>query len=383
MKKESGRVVECQKCGKRLYPPVTFVAPGHFRVNMVFPNTLVHKHLLSDHSQDIDPMVLEYLRRGGPCPKCHTITRGGPEAAAHALKCGLIPWEFKLVRVTLENRQEGNREFVVDPEKNSIVAETQWTEEDAPLEKVSEPQPSIPEEHAPEEEMPEAEEEIQVSSEVAATPQEPQPQPTPQPEVTGPSAPPSTPSTSPKTSNKQPPTSISPTQQTPGTSFGKGRPSQERGEEELEEEEVPMEPTELEGIEWRPVTELVRQYGEHYHIKPRPRPRRRKREYEEYEEELEQVRPKKKRSYLPYVAIGLLAVAAVAYFLHRRQRSPVQPSSGSPLGVPMGITPVAPSVPPTPQSAPEPSASKPPASQGEKPTTTPIVADWTQKLKVI
>jgi hypothetical protein len=242
---------------------------------------------------------------------------------------------------------------------------------------VSEPKPSIPEEPAPEEAIPEAEREVQASSEIAPTPQEPQPQPSPQPEVTAPSSPPVNPPTTP---NKQPPTSISLTQHTPSTSFGKGRPSQERGKEELEEEEVPMEPTELEGIEWRPVTELVRQYGEHYHTKPRPRPRRREREYEE---EFEEVRPKKKRSYLPYVAIGLLAVAVVAYFLYRRKRAAVQPSSGSPLGVPMGITPMAPSVPPTPQSAPEPSASKPSASQGEKPTTTPIVADWTQKLKVI
>jgi hypothetical protein len=375
MKKESGRVVECQKCGKRLYPPVTFIAPGHFRVNMVFPNTLVHKHLLTDHSQDLDPMVLEYLRRGGPCPKCHTITRGGPEAAAHALKCGLIPWEFKLVRVTLENRQEGNREFVIDAEKNAIVAETRWPEETRPLEEVPEPKPGIPEEPAPEEEISEAKEEVQASSEIAPTPQEPQSQPPPQPEVTGPSVPPSIPVNTPTTPNIQPSTSVSPTQQTPGISFREGQPPQEGEEEELEEEEVPMEPTELEGIEWRPVTELVRQYGEHYHTKPRPRPRRREMEYEE---EFEEVRPKKKRSYLPYVAIGLLAVAAVAYFLYRRKRATVQPSSGSSLGMPMGIAPVAPPpAPPTPPPAPQQSA-----PESQKPAT-PIVADWSQKLKVI
>jgi cytoskeletal protein RodZ len=141
-----------------------------------------------------------------------------------------------------------------------------------------------------------------------------------------------------------------------------------------------MEPTELEGIEWRPVTELVRQYGEHYHTKPRPRPRRREMKYEE---EFEQVRPKKKRSYLPYVAIGLLAVAAVAYFLHRRQRASLHPSSGSPLGVPTNVTPVAPSVSPTPPPTSQQSTPKSSPSQSEKPTTTPIVADWSEKLRII
>ena len=374
MKKESGRVVECQKCGKRLYPPVTFIAPGHFRVNMVFPNTLVHKHLLTDHSQDLDPMVLEYLRRGGPCPKCHTITRGGPEAAAHALKCGLIPWEFKLVRVTLENRQEGNREFVVDPQKNAIVAETRWPEEAAPLEEVSEPKPGIPEEPAPEEEISEAKEEVEASSEIAPTPQERQPQPPPQPEVTGPPVPPSIPVNTPTTHNIQPSTSVSPTQQTPGISFREGQPPQEREEEELEEEEVPMEPTELEGIEWRPVTELVRQYGEHYHTKPRSRPRRRE---IEYEEELEEVRPKKKPSYLPYLAIGLLALAAVAYFVYRRKRPSVQPSPTGAVGVPMGVTPVVQAQLPPP---PAPTPQKPPQPNPQPKVISP---DWTEKLTVI
>jgi len=143
-----------------------------------------------------------------------------------------------------------------------------------------------------------------------------------------------------------------------------------------------MEASELEGLEWRPVTDLVKQYGEPFHLRRRPKARRR----EEYEEEVEfeEVRPRpKKKSYLPYVAIGLLAVAALAYFLYRRQRAALQPSSGSPLGVPTSITPVAPSVPSTPQPASQPSAPKPSTSQGEKPTTTPIVADWSEKLKVI
>jgi hypothetical protein len=78
------------------------------------------------------------------------------------------------------------------------------------------------------------------------------------------------------------------------------------------------------------------------------------------------------------VAIGLLAVAAVAYFLHRRQRAAVQPSSGSSLGMPTGIAPVAPPpVPPTPPPPPQQST-----PQNQKPAT-PIVADWSQKLKVI
>jgi hypothetical protein len=153
-------------------------------------------------------------------------------------------------------------------------------------------------------------------------------------------------------------------------------------EEREEEEEEAMEAPELEDIEWRPVTDLVKQYGEPFHLKRRPKVRRR----EEYEEEVEfeEVRPRpKKKSYLPYVAIGLLAVGVVAYFLYRRQRATVQPGSGSPLGVPTGITPVEPSVPPTSQPTPQPSTLKPSASQGEKPTTTPIVVDWSEKLKII
>lgn len=369
MRKEISRVMECGKCGKRLYPSVVLVAPGHFRVNPAFPNTMIYKHLLSDHSQDLDPMVVEYIRHGGPCPKCHTITKAGPEAAAHALKCGLIPWEFKPVHVIVENRQEGNREFVVDVEKNAIVAETQWPAEVSMPEKMPELEAVIPEEPMSKEEIPEVKAEVQASSQVPPSSQEPQPQPSSQAEVTTPSVP----YTVPDKLTKPP---ISSTQNTFSRTSGKEQPLEE------EEEEEAMEAPELEGLEWRPVTDLVKQYGEPFHLRRRPKARRR----EEYEEEVEfeEVRPRpKKKSYLPYVAIGLLAVSAVAYFLYRRQRSALQPSSGSPLGVPTGITPVAPSVPPTPQPAPQPSTPKPSASQGEKPTTTPIVADWSQKLKVI
>jgi hypothetical protein len=370
MTKETGRVMECGKCGKRLYPPVTFVAPGNFRVNTSFPNIMIQKHILADHTQDLDPIVVEYLRHGGPCPKCHMITKAGPDAASHAMKCRLIPWEFKPVRVILENRQEGNREFVVDVEKNTIVAETQWPVGVSVPEKTAEPKAAIPEEPMPEEEIPEVEAEAQVSSEAPPSSQEP---PTPsQAEVT----PPSVPHT---TTNKPTSSPISMKQGASSRPSGKEQPSEEEGEEE--EEEV-MEAPELEDIEWRPVTDLVKQYGEPFHLKRRPKVRRR----EEYEEEVEfeEVRPRpKKKSYFPYVAIGLLAVAAVAYFLYRRQRAPVQPGSGSPLGVPTGITPVAPSVSPTPPPTSQQSTPKSSTSEGEKPTTTPIVADWSEKLKII
>jgi hypothetical protein len=338
-------------------------------VKTAFPNIMIQKHVLADHAKDLDPIVVEYLRHGGPCPKCHMITKAGPETASHAIRCGLIPWEFNPVRVTLENRQEGNREFVVDVEKNTVVADTQWSVRGSMPEKTEEPTAAIPEEPMPEEDIPEVAAEAQVSSEAPPSSQEP---PTPsQAEVTPPSV-------QHTTTNKPTSSPISMKQGAPSRPSGKGEPP----EEKEEEEEEAMEAPELEDIEWRPVTDLVKQYGEPFHLKRRPKVRRR----EEYEEEVEfeDVRPRpKKKSYLPYVAIGLLAVATVAYFLHRRQRAPVQPSSGSPLGVPAGITPVAPSVSPTPPPTSQQSTPKPSASQSEKPTTTPIVADWSEKLKVI
>jgi cytoskeletal protein RodZ len=254
-------------------------------------------------------------------------------------------------------------------EKNTVVAETQWSVGVSIPEKTAEPKAVIPEELMPEEEIPEVEAEAQVSSEAPPSSQE---SPTPsQAEVT----PPSVPHT---TTNKPTSPPISMKQGASSRPFGKEQPSEEEGEEEEEAMEAP----ELEDIEWRPVTDLVKQYGEPFHLKRRPKVRRR----EEYEEEVEfeEVRPRpKKKSYLPYVAIGLLAVAAVAYFLHRRQRASLHPSSGSPLGVPTNVTPVAPSVSPTPPPTSQQSTPKSSPSQSEKPTTTPIVADWSEKLRII
>jgi len=390
MRVESDHIIECGKCGKRLYPPVSFLEPGKFRLKPVVPVVMIQKHVVNEHGQDLDPVVLQYLKRGGRCPKCGTVTAQGGQTAVHAVKCGLIPWEMKPVHVIFENRLEGNREVVIDVEKNTVVAETKWPaealvppdEQPAKVEEIKPPVTERPSIEAIEAGIPEGE----VVQATQVTPAQSEPQPSQQPSApTSPSpaasnippAQPVTPSAQPQSppSLAQTPNSLAKNPPSMASSGGQPPEVEEEEEESAEEEEEPMEAPELEGIEWRPVTELVRQYGEHYHTKPRPRPRRREMEYEG---EFEEVRPKKKQSYLPYVAIGLLAVATVAYFLYRRKHATVQPSSGSSLGMPTGIAPVAPPpVPPTPPPPPQQSA-----PQNQKPAA-PIVADWSQKLKVI
>jgi hypothetical protein len=126
MRVESDHIIECGKCGKRLYPPVSFLEPGKFRLKPVVPPVMIQKHVVNEHGQDLDPMVHQYLKRGGRCPKCGMVTAQGGQTAVHAVKCGLIPWEMKPVHVIFENRLEGNREVVIDVEKNTVVAETKW-----------------------------------------------------------------------------------------------------------------------------------------------------------------------------------------------------------------------------------------------------------------